>query len=144
MILYPGLISSDFLITEDGGQHAVRLYLWESIKDKENYLCLTNNLHVFNSDGQATMSREEYVIGDDFQYLGDLHFVKGMWDVGLITHELTHLLIHYIRGCVKEFARTIYLFHKDEEEDICYEVQYWADYLHNWLTKKDTPTKVLL
>ena len=68
--------------------------------------------------------------------LGEVHFIKGKWDMEIVAHELCHALIQrirmigpYITNIVEQVATT--------EEDLCYEYGMWVGDTYRQLWEAD-------
>jgi hypothetical protein len=134
--IYPGLIASDFLLTEEG--HAWQVWLWKTPEDLGHW----DRLYGAN-DGEPALGRHTPLICEadaPCQLLGHLHFCKGEWSEGVVAHEMLHGLFHYVKVCVPGFVRAIYLF-MEEEEEICYPFGDWIEWLKRFLWKHDPNEK---
>lgn len=148
MIIYPGLISSDFFIMkESDGSHSFRIWLWETQEDLKRYA-------ERYAAGPKYPGKYDNVIGlfnpsccnihEPFSHLGEVHFVKGLWDEEKVAHELDHLQFQYIRKCIEDFVRPLYQYYQDWmewEEEICYPFGQWFAFVWRWLWKKNPNPK---
>jgi len=64
--------------------------------------------------------------------LGEVHFIKDKWDMEIVAHELTHVLIHRMR-VLKPLAKDIIDQIEEGEEIICYEFGSWVDQVYRLL-----------
>lgn len=144
LITYPGLIASDFLVTDE--MHSWKVWLWESQED----LIRWADLYSVNPQKEPgyydkTMALhspcKSLVVNGPMQHLGDLHFVKDHWNMMMVTHELLHALFHYIRGLVPDFSRAFYGCWIEEEEELCYPFGEWCEWVYRWLWKKNPNPK---
>lgn len=51
--------------------------------------------------------------------LGEIHFICGMWDVEIVSHEVGHAVLHKIR-MIGPSAQSIIDQDGSSEEDFCY------------------------
>lgn len=71
--------------------------------------------------------------------LGELHFIKGKWDMEVVAHELLHAMFHKLNTlciCPKEVSEDI-----DKQEPVCYEFGRWANDLYRKLWGADPNPK---
>lgn len=140
MIIYPGLIKSDFLIT--GDDHSFRIWLWETQKDlrrwADNYSHGSRGPGSY-ADAVGLFSPNKYcLIHEPCCHIGEIHFIKDRWDENIVTHELVHAQFQYIRKVVEDFVRPLYQFYTEWiewEEILCYEFGRWFDFVWRWLWK---------
>lgn len=73
--------------------------------------------------------------------LGEIHFVKGNWNLGTIAHEVTHALLHRLRylavrpeTVIPELTEG---YRAANEEILAYEAGHWVESLHAWLSRHD-------
>jgi len=69
--------------------------------------------------------------------LGEVHFVRGNWNLEIVVHELTHAAFHRFRACVALGRRSGASM--EDEESVCYPVGVWAGQVYRWLWKTDPP-----
>jgi hypothetical protein len=138
--VYPGLIASTFLVAEDN--NFWQIFLWNKEKDlkrwskkysHDDYCEGTIGLHSPNSFG---IEEEIKPVP-----LGYIHFVNNKWNTEVVTHELLHALFHYIKGCIKDFARRFYWDDMDLEEYLCYSFGEWNDEIYRWLWRHNPGRK---
>jgi len=136
MVIYPGLLRSDFLITNDDEYHAWEVWLW---KDVESMVSWSDNYGHgdVGNNADACHIPMNLICDEPMQLIGHLHFVKNKWDMETVSHELLHGLFIYLKCFVPDFPRTIYMNWMEDEEPICYEFGYWADWLYRWLWKRN-------
>lgn len=141
MKIYPGLIASTILLTDD--LHSWRIWLWETQEDlkrwAERYAAGPKGKGAYDKT-EALFSPVSCNIHVPAQHLGEIHFVKDNWDLELVVHELVHAQFHYIRMQVEDFVRPLYQFYKEWmewEEDLCYPFGKWINWVYNWLWKKN-------
>ena len=142
--VYPGLIASSFLVTEEG--HSWRVWLWETQGDlkrwAERYAAGPKEPGEFN-DALGLHTPCEVEIDGEFQHIGEIHFIKDSWDLEHVAHECTHGLFHYIRCLVSDFPRMLYLNIMECEEEVCYPFGQFVDMSYRWLWKKNPNPKWL-
>jgi hypothetical protein len=145
MIIYPGLIKSDFLITVN--DHSFRIWLWETQDDMRRWAerySLGDEKPGYFDDAAAIFSPSDCMIHEPCSHLGELHFVKDYWDEELVAHELTHAQFQYIRKQVEDFVRPLYQFYRGWmawEEDLCYPFGQWYRWVFRWLWKHNPNPK---
>lgn len=137
MIIYQGLIASDFYIDNDG--HSWRIWLWKTQEDLKRWGDRYASGRLPEQFNYAIgMHSPNYVLCDvPYQHLGELHFLLNNWTMDLVAHECLHALFHYIRGQVSDFARILYRCWMDDEEEICYLFGGLVDWAYRWLWKKN-------
>lgn len=132
MVIYPGLIASDFLITqEDEEKHAFQIWLWDSHKTMKQWAKLYAD--EIDENAQAFFSDVLAETHNPCQFIGHLHFVKDDWNSDTVAHELMHGFFRYIKVCFIDFTRALFLEWRDEKEQLCYEYGYWMEWTYNWL-----------
>lgn len=71
--------------------------------------------------------------------LGELHFIRGKWDMEIVAHELLHAMFHKMNTlciCPKEVSEDM-----DKQEIACYEFGAWVGELYRHLWKADPNPK---
>ena len=131
MKIYPGLIASDFLITDDGEDHAFKVWLWRTQEDMKSWAKLYAG--EISENTQAFFSDVEAMTYNQCQFLGHIHFYKDGWNSDTVAHELLHALFRYIIVVVEDFSRSLYCEIREDKEALCYEYGYWMEWLYNWL-----------
>jgi hypothetical protein len=134
--IYPGLMACDFLDTEDN-LCFWRVWLWESPEALGNWIDIhrPHQKDLKGADGiHCGMYFTDDVLG---QQLGDLHFIKGVWDEEVVAHELMHAFMWFAAGMIPDFSRIVYSCDRmdDEEKYICYPFGRWFGWLYPWLWK---------
>ena len=74
--------------------------------------------------------------------LGEIHFIKGKWNMEIVAHELMHAIIHRIRLMAKPTFEEIANQEGDSEEEICWEFGWWVDQIYRLLWDTDPFKKV--
>ena len=124
-----------------GKKHYFHAFLWE---DKESFdantydgsghgvvgLCnLAPTIILYNGKTEKKIIRPK---------LGEVHFIKGKWDLEIVAHELCHALIQRLRMILPN-AEQVVEQECDYEEDICYEFGAWVDEIYRLLYENDNP-----
>jgi hypothetical protein len=93
-LLHPGLVYS-FTLPMDR-KHYVRFYIWESKKAMQ-----AGNSNNFNSDNDYLGSATGNYWGQVGKKIhipkrfGEIHLIKGILGVGIVSHEIYHLVIYW-------------------------------------------------
>jgi hypothetical protein len=72
--------------------------------------------------------------------LGELHFMKGKWDLEIVAHELLHAMFHRARTLCSGLGE-IAGNNMSKEELLCYEFGGWVDALYRKLWDIDPNPK---
>lgn len=68
--------------------------------------------------------------------MGEVHFIKGKWDMEVVAHELCHAMIGRFRNLPPKLC-DIVMQNGDAEETLCYEFGKWVDITYRKLWKAD-------
>ena len=71
--------------------------------------------------------------------IGEIHFIKGKWDMEVVAHELLHAMFHKLNTlciCPKAISEDM-----DRQEPVCYEFGAWMDILYRKLWEADPNPK---
>ena len=69
--------------------------------------------------------------------MGEVHFIKGKWNLEIVAHELMHAIIHRIRRIADPDFNKIVNQDDDSEEEICWEFGKWVDTIYRLLWEED-------
>lgn len=125
--------------------HYFHMFLWE---DQESFK--KNSLDSTSDDGEvigcANLAPTFMKVSKDgeeaeFVYpkLGEVHFVKGTWNMEIVAHELMHAMLHRIRGVGSPSFADLHT--QDGEEEICYEFGKWVSTIYDLLWEVDPSAK---
>jgi hypothetical protein len=122
-----------------GRRHYFHVFLWDSQESFDQ-----NTLD--NEPGQVLgcvnycpytieieKKREKKII---MPKLGEIHFIKDIWTLEIVAHELCHALLHrldYLEPSIDE----IFSEEGNSEESICLEFGQWMDEIYRHLWQKN-------
>lgn len=115
------------------------VFLWE---DRESYL--QNTVGSERSLGCVNLAPWlELNAGASFRKhvrpkLGEIHFIKDVWNMNIVAHELCHAIIHRIRTIGPSMSDVVNQVGGSEEE-VCYEFGRWMDCLYRSLWDVNPP-----
>ena len=143
--VHPGLIASDFIITEN--DCSFRVWLWETQEGLKTwayrYAAGRDKKGRFD-DSIGLFSPSQCLVHDRASHIGEIHFIKDRWDEEIVAHELAHAQFQYIRKQVEDFVRPLYQFYTEWmewEEELCYPFGQWHKWTWRWLWKKNPNPK---
>ena len=128
-----------------GKRHYFHVFLWDS---RDSFEENTLGNEAGDSFGCVNLCPTAYnVKGGEFSLLdrpklGEVHFIKGMWTLEIVAHELCHALIHRLR-MIPPTPKQVIEQEGDSEEDICYWFGEATDWIYRVLFKEDPPEEKL-
>ena len=141
--IYPGLIASDFLVTEEDS-YSWQVWLWDSVESYARWQRIHRGVSDYEClEDAAAHNGMPIEIGQPYQLVGHLHFLRQSWDEETVAHEMLHAFIHYARSQIPDLAKIFYLGPMiREEESCCYPFGRWFSWVWRWLWKVDPPGPV--
>jgi len=89
---------------EEGSYFLWHVYLWDANEYMWDFLGLPTERRTSDGYHKPQPYRIDPVTGqhNPAPHLGDIHFVRGKWDLEVVTHECLHAIAHYTasRGLV--------------------------------------------
>lgn len=73
--------------------------------------------------------------------MGEVHFIKGAWDMEVVAHELQHAIIHRMKMLCPSPMSFIMQDCIEQEEEVCYDFGRWFAHIYRWLWSIDPGDK---
>lgn len=127
---------------KSAGRHYYDVFLWE---DQKSFDENTNDNEPEEAAGCVNFAPTRLLISQDGSIhkkippkkMGEVHFIKGKWDMEIVAHELCHALIGRLRHNATLKLCDVIQQNDDAEEIICYEFGRWVDQTYRWLWEND-------
>ena len=145
--MYKRIKNEDKLIAKwklkSAGRFYYHVFLWE---DQKSFDENTNDNDPGIAAGCVNFAPLRLLIsGDDGRVLkkvipkkmGEVHFIKGKWDMEIVAHELCHALIGRLRHNATLKICDVIQQNNGAEETICYEFGRWVDQIYRKLWAED-------
>lgn len=127
------------LKTRVGKKHYFHTYLWRSREamlfnvngnsEEEPHLCAC----FCPTDIVFSVGREWDVYIIDRPKIGEVHFVKDLWNLEVVVHELCHVLMHRFKTMAQPNLVLTFGMMNPLEESICYDFGIWVDKIYRAL-----------
>jgi len=124
-----------------GKRHYFHVFLWDG---RDSFEENTLGNEVGDSFGCVNLCPTVYNVKDgdfalvDRPKLGEIHFIKGMWTLEIVAHELCHALIQRLR-MIPPTPEQVIEQEGDSEEDVCYWFGEVVDFIYRALWEADQP-----